>query len=147
MRKRHFRISLVLTALVLLLGAAPAAAEDFQLFILGQITGQEPVKGGTLYTADVFGEGVPFGEVSGISTFILRGPLIQEGGVVLVDADGDELYLAGEGEFSTSTAFSGSGSIAGGTGKYAKATGSFDFLGEDLGGGQYYVYYEGTIEL
>ena len=147
MRDARSRIGQVVTALALLLAAGPAAAEDFQLTIVGEVTSQDPVKGGTLYTAYVYGDGVPTGAVSGASTFVLRSPLIQEGVVYLVDADGDELYLLGEGTFFTSTAFEGSGEIVAGSGKYAKATGSFLFGGEDLGGGQYFVYYAGAIEL
>src|SRR5262245_40392223 len=139
------RIAPVLAALALLLPTAAAQAEDLQIFLSGQITYQEAVEGGTLYYADVVGEGTPVGPVGGLTGFVIRGPSIEDGFTVLVDANGDELYLTGAGSFVDSTHFEGYGEVVGGTGAYAKATGSVYFLGEDLGSGQFSVAYFGEI--
>lgn len=138
---------MLLAALALLVPLAPARADDFSVVLSGQVLAEEPVKGGDQYVALLEGDGSPTGPVVGVTTFIIRGPSLEEGLVVLVDANEDVLFLVGAGNFLTPTTFEGAAEVFGGTGRYANATGMLAFTGEDLGSGQFYVLYVGTIDL
>jgi hypothetical protein len=147
MRSVRCYSGMLLAALVLLLPLALARADEFALVVSGQIIGEAPVKGGTQYVSTVEGDGSPTGPVVGVSAFIIRGASIEEGLVVLADANEDLLFLVGAGNFTTPTNFEGAADIIGGTGRYANATGTLSFVGEDLGGSQFYVLYVGEIDL
>lgn len=141
------RNGLLVLAMTLLAPLAFARADDFSLIVSGQIIAEQPVKGGTQYVATLEGEGAPIGPAVGISAFVIRGPSIEEGLTVLVDANEDVLFVVGVGGFTTPTSFEGAGEIFGGTGRYANATGTLSFVGEDQGNGQFYTLYLGTIDL
>ena len=147
MRGVDSRYGLLLAMLALLVPPAAVRADDFAVVVSGQIVGEAPVKGGTQYVATVEGEGAPTGPVVGVSAFTIRGASIEEGLSVLVDANEDLLFLFGAGNFLTPTTFEGAAAIVGGTGRYANATGSVLFTGEDLGSGQFYTLYVGEIDL
>src|SRR5262245_50913706 len=145
MRSVRSRVGLAVAALALLAWAGPVRADDFRVSLSGTILAEQPVEGGTQYVALLEGGGVPTGPVIGVTAFIIRGAAIQEGLTVFVDANEDALIFLGEGQFTAPQVFEGAGVIAGGTGRYANATGRVTFSGRDMGGGQFTITYVGEI--
>lgn len=147
MQSVRFRIGLAVATLALLAWAAPVQADDFRVALAGQIIVMEPEGGGgTQYVALLEGDGTPTGPVIGVTAFIIRGAAIQEGLVVLVDANEDAVVLLGEGRFTIPPVFEGVARIFGGSGRYANATGELTFSGRDEGGGRFTVTYVGNID-
>ncbi len=118
----------VALAILLLAMATPVQADQFSGTVVGYIFDQQPVTGGTAYTAYVTGDTVPLGSFEGFSIFTIRGAAIQEAFSAHTTSPGNDLYLYGEGQFLSPTLFYGVLYVVGGTGRYQNATGSIERL-------------------
>jgi hypothetical protein len=106
------------------------------------VTGAEPGPDGLYLTLTATGEAAQLGEFTRVEHIVIRGDGTIEGTVVFVAANGDRLYADIDG-FAVPTGAIGTYTFAGGTGRFASATGTAAFEADTTD--EILVTFAGTI--
>ena len=142
-------LTLLLMAVMLAYAALPTLAGDqvpFKGRGEGSVTNAVPDPGGVVLTVLVKGNATGLGRYSREET-VLFNPLTGSltGLVVFTAANGDELCATVEGGFISETTATGIYTFTGGTGRFANATGSADFVVSSPDGAHVSVKFKGTL--
>jgi hypothetical protein len=145
------RISPALVALGLLGLALPAAADDplpFRGRANEVVTDAQPIADGLLLlTVTATGEATYLGQFTGTETVVLDLANGRFAGTrVFIAANGDRLYAAVQGGFTSATTAEGTFTFTGGTGRFCDASGKADFEVVTPDGIQIALAFTGTID-
>jgi hypothetical protein len=142
-------LTLLLTAVMLASATLPALAGDqvpFKGRGEGAITSAVPDPGGVVLTVLVKGNSTSLGRFSREETVLFdpnTGSLT--GLVVFTAANRDELFATVEGGFISASTATGTYTFTGGTGRFANATGSAEFVVSSPDGTHVSVKFKGTL--
>ena len=142
-------LTLLLTAVMLASTALPTWAGDqvpFKGRGEGTVTNAVPDPGGVVLTVLVNGNSTSLGRFSREETVLFdpnTGSLT--GLVVFTAANGDELFATVEGGFISASTATGTYTFTGGTGRFANATGSAEFVVSSPDGIHVSVKFKGTL--
>jgi len=142
-------LTLLLAAVTLALAAHPAWADDqvpFQGRAEGAITSVSPDPAGVVLTVRAHGNATHLGQFSR-EEVVLFNPLTGTltGVIVFTAANGDQLFCTVAGGFISPTAATGTYTFTGGTGRFANASGSADFIISTPDGIHFSVEFAGTL--
>jgi hypothetical protein len=142
-------LTLLLTAFTLAFAALSTWADDqvpFQGRAEGATTSVSPDPGGVVLTVLAEGNATSLGRFSREET-VLFNPLTGtlSGTAVFTAANGDQLFGTLEGGFISPSTATGAYTFTGGTGRYANATGSADFVVSTPDGIHISVEFKGTL--
>jgi len=142
-------LTLLVTAVMLASTALPTWAGDqvpFKGRGEGTVTNAVPDPGGVVLTVLVQGNSTSLGRYSREETVLFdpnTGSLT--GLVVFTAANGDELFATVEGGFISASTATGTYTFTGGTGRFANATGSAEFVVSSPDGIHVSVKFKGTL--
>jgi len=142
-------LTLLLAAVMLASTALPTWAGDqvpFKGRGEGTVTNAVPDPGGVVLTVLVQGNSTSLGRFSREETVLFdpnTGSLT--GLVVFTAANGDELFATVEGGFISASTATGTYTFTGGTGRFANATGSAEFVVSSPDGIHVSVKFKGTL--
>lgn len=109
------------------------------------VIGAEPVPGGLLLGVAATGQATHLGQFTREENVVLYADGTAEGTLVFIAANGDRLYADVEGGFISPTTLIGSYTFTGGTGRFATATGTVDFVGVTTDGIHLALTFGGNI--
>ena len=142
-------LTLLLAAVTLTVAAHPARADvqvPFQGKAQGAIASVSPGPTGAVLTVLADGYATQLGQFSREEVVLFNpdtGTLAGE--VVFIAANGDQLFGNVSGGFISPTTATGDYTFTGGTGRFAKATGTADFVLSSSDGINFSVEFEGTL--
>jgi hypothetical protein len=135
-------------ALTIVLGVAlPATAgvdRAFRGHAVATIINAVPEDDGLHLTVSGVGEATHMGNFTRIENLVLAGPSVT-GTLTFTSHKGDTLIANVVGAFVAEGVAEGTCTITGGTGKFAGATGEYDFKAVAIAEGVFYITFDGRI--
>lgn len=140
---------LVMVYIAILGIALPVSAGDgipFKGYAEAAITGVVPVGDDLHLSVAATGKATHLGNYTRTETVVLHGDGSFEAEIVFTAANGDELYASAVGGFISPTTALGVATFTGGTGRFADASGGYNFMAVTPDGFHFAITFEGTIE-
>jgi len=144
-----YRTAGLVMALTATLGfAQPASAGDeipFKGYADAVIAAVLPVGDDLHLTVVATGQATHLGNYTRTETVVLHSDGTFEAEIVFIAANGDELYADAVGGFISPTTAVGVATFTGGTGRFANASGGYNFEAVTPDGFHFAIIFEGTI--
>jgi hypothetical protein len=148
-RTKTYLAAILATVISAALGfSVPASAGDgvpFRGYADAVITGAEVVGTDLHLSAVAAGKATHIGNYTRTESLILHDDHTFEATIVIAAADGDELHAYATGAFSSAAKAVGVATFTGGTGRFTRASGEYDFVAITPDGYHFRITFEGAI--